>query len=90
MMKDPRGARGRQRDEEPQPWELPIVDTAAWIGREPPARRWIVKGWLARATGGAIFGEDGIGKSLLGQQLATCIAAGRPFLGLETTQAGAL
>jgi RecA-family ATPase len=72
------------------PWQLPIIDTSAWIGREPPARRWIVKGWLARATGGAMFGEDGIGKSLLGQQLATCIAAGRPFLGLETTQAGAL
>lgn len=77
----------------PQPapeWELPIVDTNAWVGRVPPARRWIVNGWLARATGGALFGEDGIGKSLLAQQLATCVAAGRPFLGLEITHAGAM
>lgn len=71
-------------------WELPIVDTAAWVGRVPPARRWIVQGWLARATGGALFGEDGIGKSLLAQQLATCVAADRTFLGLDTTHAGAM
>lgn len=71
-------------------WQLPIIDTAAWIGKEPPPRRWIVRHWLARATGGAMFGEDGVGKSLLGQQLATCVAAGKPFLGLEVTQAGAL
>jgi RecA-family ATPase len=70
--------------------KLPLIDTAAWVGREPPVRRWIVKGWLARATGGALFGEDGIGKSLLAQQLATCVAAGRSFLGLDVTRAGAL
>ncbi len=71
-------------------WELPIVNTAAWKGRLPPARRWIVQGWLARATGGALFGEDGIGKSLLAQQLATCVAADRQFLGLDVTKAGAM
>lgn len=67
-------------------WELPLVDTATWIGREPPARRWIVDGWLARGTGALLVGEDGVGKSLVAQQLATCVAAGRPFLGLPTVQ----
>lgn len=82
--------RHEQANAEPERWELPIVDTTAWIGREPPARRWIVHGWLARATGGALFGEDGVGKSLLAQQLVTCVAAGKPFLGLETTKVGAI
>lgn len=91
-----RGGRGANRntdygaDASPTPWELPIIDTSAWAGREPPARRWIVKGWLARSTGGALFGEDGVGKSLLAQQLATCVATGERFLGLDVTSGGAL
>lgn len=69
---------------------LPIVDTATWIGRNPPERRFIVDGWLARGTAALLVGEDGIGKSLLAQQLATCVAAGRPFLGMPVERAAAI
>lgn len=76
--------------QEAAPWLLPVIDTTTWIGNEPPARRWVVEGWLARGTGALLVGEDGIGKSLVAQQLATCVAAGKPFLGLQTTQVPAL
>ncbi len=71
-------------------WQLPIVDATLWFGEGPPKRRYIVDQWLIRGTGALLVGEDGIGKSLLAQQLATCVAARKPFLGLETTQAPAL
>jgi RecA-family ATPase len=71
-------------------YELPLIDTAAWAGRNPPERRWIVDGWLARGTGALFIGEDGVGKSLLGQQLVTAVAAGRPFLGVDVVQVPAL
>lgn len=76
--------------EAPAAWQLPLVDVVRWIGKEPPKRRWIVEDWLARGTGALLVGEDGIGKSLVAQQLATSVAAGRPFLGLPTSQAPAL
>ncbi|WP_414901298.1 AAA family ATPase [Sphingomonas flavalba] len=71
-------------------WELPLIDATLWYEKEPPARRFVVDGWLARATGALLVGEDGVGKSLLAQQLATCVAAGRSFLGLNVEHAGAL
>lgn len=71
-------------------WELPLVDVTRWIGAEPPERRWIVPGWLARGTGALLVGEDGVGKSLLAQQLVTTVSSSRPFMGLETVQTPAL
>lgn len=71
-------------------WDLPLVDATRWIGNLPPRREWIVDGWLARGTGALLVGEDGVGKSLIAQQLASCVATGRPFLGMPTMQAPAL
>lgn len=71
-------------------WSVPLVDATRWFEAEPPARRFVVDGWLARGTGALLVGEDGVGKSLVAQQLATCVATGRPFLGLEVTQSAAL
>lgn len=71
-------------------WVLPVVDATRWIGTEPPDRRFVIDQWLVRGTGALLVGEDGIGKSLLGQQLATCVAAGKSFLGLTVIQAPAL
>ncbi len=50
----------------------------------------MVDGWLARGTAALLVGEDGVGKSLLAQQLATCVATGHSFLGLPVEQAPAL
>lgn len=47
----------------------------------PPPRSWIVNNWLPLGTLVALFGAGGVGKSLLAQQLATCVANGVPVLG---------
>ncbi|MFX7739720.1 AAA family ATPase, partial [Acinetobacter baumannii] len=67
-----------------EPWVLPLIDTTGWVTNDPPAREWIVSGWLARGTVCLLSGDPGVGKSLLGQQLATARWAGRPFLGLPS------
>jgi RecA-family ATPase len=64
--------------------ELPgQMDPAEWNGRQAPYRCFIIPGWIIRGSAGLLSGEEGVGKSLLGQQMATSAAAYRPFLGLE-------
>lgn len=77
---------GRSTAAKAERWALPLIDTTRWITEEPPERRWIVPGWLARGTGCLFVGEAGVGKSLLAQQLVTAVAAGKRFLGLDTVQ----
>lgn len=52
----------------------------------PPPRRWVADQWLPRGTVTALFGGGGIGKSLLVQQAATCIASGIGVLGANVTR----
>lgn len=47
----------------------------------PPDREWVIDQWIPRATVIALFGGGGIGKSLLAQQLATCVVNGVPAFG---------
>ncbi|MBV2147441.1 AAA family ATPase [Sphingobium sp. AS12] len=54
-----------------------------WDGNTPPPRRFIAKDWIVRGSAGLLGGQDGVGKSLLAQQMATCAASGLPFLGIE-------
>jgi len=61
---------------------LPIISPGAWEGIEPPAREWLIDGWLARGSAAYLTGDGGVGKSLITQQLATCLATGVDFLGL--------
>lgn len=53
-----------------------------WDGKQAPPREFVLQGWIARGAAGLLGGQDGVGKSLLAQMLATCAAAGVPFLGL--------
>jgi hypothetical protein len=68
------------------------VDPAAWEGVTPPVRRFIVGGMVPDGEVTLLTGEGGVGKTLLAQQLATCVATetalgkGVPFLGRETIQ----
>lgn len=57
-----------------------------WEGTRSEPRRFLVPQWIATGSAGLLGGEDGVGKSLLAQQLATCAAAGVSFLGLEIDQ----
>ncbi len=53
-----------------------------WDGTIAPERRFLIPDWIVRGSAGLLTGEDGVGKSLLAQLMATAAAAGVPFLGL--------
>jgi RecA-family ATPase/5S rRNA maturation endonuclease (ribonuclease M5) len=56
-----------------------------WIG-EPPQREWIVKDWLPKGYVTALYGDGGVGKSLLAQQLMISLATGKPWMDVMLTQ----
>lgn len=63
------------------------VRPAEWRGKTPPAREWEVEGWIPRYDVTLLYGEGGIGKTLLAHQYATCAAAGVNWLRQETREA---
>ena len=67
--------------------DLALIDPAAWEGIDPPAREWIWAGRIPLGQATYFTGPGSAGKSLLSQQLATCIAVGRPLLGIGTQEA---
>jgi hypothetical protein len=52
----------------------------------PPPRRWVLDQWLPFGAPTILLGKGGTGKSLLLQQLATCIPTGREFFGQAVTR----
>tara|TARA_R110000787_G_scaffold49111_5_gene117912 strand:- start:22072 stop:23574 length:1503 start_codon:yes stop_codon:yes gene_type:complete len=62
-----------------------VIDPLAWGDVEPPARRWVVEGWIPSGHVTGLYGPPGNGKSLLAQTLLTACAVGRPWLGMNTT-----
>jgi RecA-family ATPase len=66
------------------------IDWASLEGKAPPAREFVVDGWLPIGCATSLYGKGGVGKSLLAQILGGCVAGGRPFLGLKTMQAPVL
>jgi len=56
-----------------------------WIDREPPDFEWLIKDWLPKGKVTALYGDGGIGKTLLAQMLATCLAQDIGFLGEQTS-----
>lgn len=60
------------------------VDPITLQGKPVPERRWLVRDWIPWGTVTGLYGAGGEGKSLLLQQLLTCAALGRSWLGLPT------
>lgn len=78
-------------DQPPEDPPLPgTVLPCEWSGRPAPHREFIIPGWIARNSCGLLSGQEGVGKSLLAQQMATCAPAGLPFLGLEIARTKAI
>lgn len=70
--------------------KLTVIDPLAWHKQAPADRHWIVNGWVPFQSVTMLSGDGGIGKSLLAQQLVTCAAAGKDWLGRRTRQCKAL
>ena len=66
----------------PLPWTL--IDPADWSGLPTPEREWALDDWIPARQVTYLTGSGGAGKSLLTQQLCTCLALGLPFLGVPT------
>ena len=58
--------------------------------RPVPKRRWIVEGAVPVGNVTLLSGDGGVGKSLLAQQLLTCVTLGRPWLGMATEECTAV
>ena len=63
---------------------LSVLDWHALANEVLPPREWTLAGMIPHGEVTLLSGPGGAGKSYAGQQLATCLAAGRPFLGVET------
>ena len=69
---------------------MATIDWPSREGRTPPEREFVVEDWLPTGCATSLYAPGGFGKSLLAQQLGSCVAAGRAFLGLPTMQAPVL
>lgn len=74
----------------PAPAPLRLIDPSRWEGVEPPRREWAWEGYVPTRQATLLTGAGSAGKSLLGQQLATCAALGRPCLGVPVRETVAL
>jgi hypothetical protein len=77
--------------EAPEATPQPQVDanedfTADTVHAPIEERQWVIKDWVPLKTVMMLFGAGGVGKTLLGQQAANCVATGTDFMGLETMQ----
>lgn len=60
---------------------IQLLDPSAWAREETPSRTWALHEMILVGQVTYLTGAGASGKSLLGQQLATCIATGMPSLG---------
>ncbi len=65
---------------------LDLDDAADWHDIDVPPRKWLLQGWFPLGEMGLWTGAGAVGKSLATQQLAVCISAGKPFLGIKVMQ----
>lgn len=65
----------------PTKGNVPALGWPRLASQEPPPRQWAIKGWLGFGHVTLLVGSGGIGKTLLAQQMASCLALGREFIG---------
>ncbi|TXN20389.1 AAA family ATPase [Methylobacterium sp. WL9] len=66
---------------------LAWVDPSGWQDRPVTPPEWLVENWIPHKQVTLLYGDGGVGKTLIAQQLATAMAAGRNWLGLPTRRA---
>ena len=58
-----------------------FFSAADFAGKPVPPREWVVDGLVPFRTVTSLYGDGGLGKTLLAQQLAVAVATGTPWLG---------
>lgn len=53
---------------------------------DPPPRQWVVDDWIVKGAVNSLYGDGGLGKTLLVQQLACAVSIGEPWLGIPTSK----
>jgi hypothetical protein len=67
-----------------------IVNPSSLAGKTVPERRWLVPHWIPMGVVTLLYGDGGVGKSLIAQQLQTSTALGRNWLGLHAEKVASL
>jgi RecA-family ATPase len=73
-----------------EPEMFPLVDLRQWSAFEPSPKAFLMPGYVPAREMTLVTGEGGANKSTFGQQLATCVAAHVPMLGLDVSEGVAL
>ena len=71
---------GHQVAAAPKETVVAPLDWPALAPLTPPERQWAIKGWVGFGHVTLLVGQGGIGKTLLAQQMASCLALGRKFI----------
>ena len=66
-------------------WPAPL-DLVALSSTEPQRPSFVIDQWLPQSEVTLLGAHGGIGKSMIGLQLAVCVACGQHFFGLEVQQ----
>lgn len=64
----------------PAPAAAKALDWPILAPLSPPERQWAIKGWMGFGHVTLLVGPGGIGKTLIAQQAASCLALGRNFI----------
>lgn len=80
---------GRDRPPMAEPVFGKTIFPVTLDGVHPPDRVWAVNDWIPDSCVTGLYGDGGVGKSLLAMMLMTCVSQNIPFLGLPTRAARA-
>jgi RecA-family ATPase len=76
-----KGKKAKPNGAAPAPRTITTIDFPSMPEVEPAPRRFVVGGWLPVPCLSSCYGGPGIGKSMIAQQLGTCVATDREFFG---------
>lgn len=73
------------KSHDPESQSLTLISPAIWDGVQPPEREWRWQNFIPNHQATLLTGAGATGKSLLSQQMATCIGMGLPVLGVHVS-----
>jgi hypothetical protein len=74
------GARAAPRTKLPPPPDRRLLTLSSWLDRDIPPRDFLMGGVMCTTSRWLIFGETGIGKTLIAMEMAAAIAVAAAFL----------